>query len=446
MNRNLKQNQAARVGYAAKCTAAALAVGLLAGNGGRLGAHVGRHDHAAALHQQVSLAATQTSTPAAPETMTDIAGSTGADRYWAAGLTGGGVDVAVIDSGVTPVGPLAAPGKVIYGPDFSGDAASPDTANLDLVGHGTHIAGIIAGNDRTSGYSGMAPDARIVSLKVADADGTTEVGRVLQAITWVVDHKDDAGMHVRVLNLSLGGAASSDYQRSLLAAAVERAWQAGITVVVAAGNDGKTSKQLNDPAFDPFVVAVGAADTQGTVDVRDDDVAAFSSAGSGSRVADVMAPGVRVQGVRVPGSVIDDQAPSADGSPFVNGSGTSQAAAVVSGAAALVLSQHPDFSPDDVKDALTAGAVKMHTSGVKLQGTTELQLADPTAGSHGTSHATSQKWKTTKVSDADLAAATQAAAGNVNANGVRWNGVRWNGVRWNGVRWNGVRWNGAGWD
>ena len=436
------QEGAKQMRYWIKCAAAAVVVGLVAYNGGRLSAHVGGSEAAATEH--VSLAGANASAQSPVETMSDIATTVGADRLWAGHVTGSGVDVAVIDSGVTPVGALAAPGKVVYGPDFSGDATNPDAANLDLLGHGTHMAGIIAGNG-DGDYTGIAPDARIVSVKVADPDGTTDVTRVLQAIMWVVDHKDDAGLHIRVMNVSLGGLTKQPYDKSLLSAAVERAWQAGITVVAAAGNEGSTSQQLSDPAYDPYVIAVGAVDTAGTISTDDDKVASFSSKGSGTRSADLMAPGVRVQGLRVPGSLIDDEAPSATGSPFVNGSGTSQATAVVSGAVALLVQQHPEYTPDDLKSALVSTAVSLRQRS-KNQGTSELQLAKPgvadTAGATA-GKGSEQHWKTATVTDAQLASASASA---VSSDGVRWNGVRWNGVRWNGVRWNGVRWNGSSWD
>jgi serine protease AprX len=401
------------------------------------------------VSELVSLTGGAPAGPSAPTTMLTAATTIGADRYWAKGITGAGVDVAVVDSGVTPVPGLDSPGKVVHAPDFSGEASDPALADLDVAGHGTHIAGIIAGNDPATGYSGIAPAARIVSVKIADADGTTDVGRVLRAIMWVVEHKDDPGVNIRVLNLSLGGITKDPYEKSVLSAAVEKAWDAGIVVVAAAGNEGAQSKQLNDPAYDPYVLAVGASDSAGTPEVKDDDVAVFSSAGTSTRQPDVLAPGVRVQGLRVPGSLIDAQAPSANGSPFLNGSGTSQAAAIVSGAAALVLQQHPAFTPDDVKDALVSTTVKVH-KGNADQGQQQVQLAVVAGDDARRGAKKPQKWKSTKVSDKELAealaAANAEAGGTVHDAGLAWNGVRWNGVRWNGVRWNGVRWNGSGWD
>src|ERR1041385_4792210 len=139
---------------------------------------------------------------------------TGADAFWAAGYTGQGIDVAEIDSGVSPVQGLSAPDKVLYGPDLSLESQASNLTNLDTFGHGTFIAGLIAGRDDglaypytggdASQYRGMAPDARLVSVKVATADGGTDVSQVIAANDWVVQHRTDHGLNVRVLNLSYG--------------------------------------------------------------------------------------------------------------------------------------------------------------------------------------------------------------------------------------------------
>ena len=200
--------------------------------------------------------------------MTSTTDYTGAQAWWAAGYTGKGVDVALIDSGVSPVEGLDAPGKVIYGPDLSLESQAPNLTNLDTFGHGTFMAGLIAGRD--AAYRGMAPDARIVSIKVATADGGTDVSQVIAAIDWVVQHRNDNGMNIRVLNLSYGTNSSQWYGVDPLAFAVEQAWDAGIVVVAAAGNSGYQGKgsspALANPAFDKRIIAVGASDSMGTRD------------------------------------------------------------------------------------------------------------------------------------------------------------------------------------
>ena len=118
-------------------------------------------------------------------------------------VTGRGVGVALIDSGVAPVEGLTTPGKVVNGPDLSFESQHPEAQYLDTFGHGTHLAGIIAGRDANS-FRGVAPDASVLSVKVATADGATDVSQVIAAVDWVVQHRDDNGMNVRVINLSVG--------------------------------------------------------------------------------------------------------------------------------------------------------------------------------------------------------------------------------------------------
>ena len=296
-------------------------------------------------------------------------------------LTGAGVGVALIDSGVTPVAGLNAPGKVINGPDLSFESQAPNLRHLDTYGHGTHMAGIIAGNDpaTTTGtrFAGVAPGARIISLKVAATDGASDVSQVIAAIDWVVEHRNDKGMNIRVLNLSFGTQSTQPAALDPLAFAVEQAWQKGIVVVVSAGNDGFAANSLTMPAADPDVIAVGAADAKGTETRADDVVADFSNRGNAGRHADVLASGRSVVSLRVPGSYVDRTYPTAKLSltadpaqRFLRGSGTSQAAAVVSGAAALLLQQRPSLTPDQVKRLL------MDTA-------TPIAGADPYAGGRG---------------------------------------------------------------
>ncbi len=381
----------------------------------------------------------------------------GARKQWKANFTGAGVDVAVIDSGVTPVDGLSAPGKVVYGPDFTLDNADDTTRNLDVFGHGTHISGIIAGRDDevtgppmndTTHFMGVAPDSRILSVKVANPDGTTSAQQVVAALNWVTDHRNDNGLHVRVVNLSLGSDSSDSYRRDQLAGAVERAWKAGLVVVVAGGNDGWYSAGLNNPAFDPYIIAVGAADTQAVTDNTDDAVASFSSAGDGNRNPDVTAPGAGIQSLRVPGSVIDQVAPPADGADprFVRGNGSSQATGVVSGQIALMLQARPTLTPDQVKYLLAKTAIPLKwktafgsgTWPATLQGNGEVDLNNAMHTNPPKTGVT-QTWKASKYDNSDVTTV------DLDTSGVRWSGVRWNGVRWSGVRWSGVRWSGADW-
>jgi serine protease AprX len=222
-----------------------------------------------------------------------------------AGYTGKGVDVATIDTGIVPVDGLTS-GNVINGADLSFDSQFPEVAHLDAVGHGTHMASLIAGRDRVAtpeeyaggaaGYHGIAPDARVVSVKVAASDGSTDVSQVIAAIDWVVSHRDDGDVRIRVLSLSFGTDSTQSPDVDPLAYAVESAWRNGIVVVAAAGNGGAATPRLLNPAQSPNVIAVGAADTGWTARTRDDAVAAFSNGGTPTRTSTSSRPGCRSRG------------------------------------------------------------------------------------------------------------------------------------------------------
>jgi serine protease AprX len=299
-----------------------------------------------------------------------ISALVGARSMWKAGYTGKGVDVALIDTGVSKVTGLAS-GNVLNGPDLSTDQASTDLRYRDSYGHGTHMASIIAGRDAlstpagyaatpSSTYEGIAPDARIISLKVGATDGSADVSQVIAAIGWVTQHARDPGLNIRVLNLSYGTTSTQDYTLDPLSYAVEAAWRKGIVVVVAGGNDGTSKVELANPAQDPNVIAVGAEDPNGTLSTDDDTIPAFSNRGTNKRHVDLVAPGTHVLGLRVPGSAIDLANPGARvGTRFIRGSGTSQATAAASGAIALLLQARPSLTPDQVKWAITTAATPL---------------------------------------------------------------------------------------
>ncbi|BEL08320.1 hypothetical protein Q0Z83_065110 [Actinoplanes sichuanensis] len=289
-------------------------------------------------------------------TIRDVRSIIGADTGAAAGLTGAGVGVALLDTGIAPVAGLPA-GKVVNGPDLSFESQADNLRYLDSYGHGTHMAGIIVGNDTASGTRGVAPGAQLTSLKLGTANGAVDVSQVIAAVDWVVEHRnDDPANPIRVLNLSYGSGGNPSAASDPLQYAVERAWKAGIVVVVAAGNDGNAETRLTNPATDPFVIAVGAAATKGTVSTVDDDLATFTNSGTNGKAIDVLAPGESILSLRDPGSAIDTAYPAArSGSTLFRGSGTSQATAVTSAAVALLLQARPSLTPDQVKDLLKRG-------------------------------------------------------------------------------------------
>jgi len=320
----------------------------------------------------------------------NVAKAIGAAEAWDEGVTGKGVDVALIDSGVAPVEGLEGSDKVVNGPDLSSEPGDVARPGVDTFGHGTHLAGIIAGRDSTSGagrFTGIAPDARLVSVKVASADGATDVSQVIEAIDWVVQHRHDNGLNIRVLNLSYSTDAAPSYVLDPLAHAVESAWFHGVVVVASAGNDGLEAAQLTSPAVDPYVIAVGASDHQGTQTTADDVVASLSNRGNAIRHADLVAPGRSIVSLRDPGSYIDSHHPeglvAGDAEHrFFRGTGTSQSTAVVSGAVALLLEQRPDLTPDQVKALLMTTAHALPAGDALAQGAGLLDidaaLAQPT--------------------------------------------------------------------
>ena len=295
-----------------------------------------------------------------PLSLAQVAEAIGADDLHGRGLTGAGVGVALIDTGVVPVPGLDGPGKVINGPDLSFESQIAALRYLDTYGHGTHIAGIIAGTWIDDSSRGLAPGAHLVNVKIAGHDGAVDVTQAIAAIDWTVAHADELG--IRIINLSYGTTGVQPVEVDPLAAAVGRAWDAGIVVVVAAGNEGFGSPSLNAPATHPRVIAAGAADLRDTSTTDDDIVALFSSTGDRTRHPDVVAPGTSVTSLRNPGSTIDTEHASARvGDALFLGSGSSQAAAVVSGAIALLIEDNPQLQPEQVNQLLrTTSANLLH--------------------------------------------------------------------------------------
>jgi serine protease AprX len=418
-----------------------------------------------------------------------VASVIGADRMYARGFDGHGVGVALVDTGVAPVKGLTS-GNVVNGPDLSFESQS-DNRYLDTFGHGTHMAGIIVGNDprtllSSDRFQGIAPGARLTSLKVASADGAVDVSQVVAAIDWVVQHRnDDPRNPIRVLNLSYGTDGAQDYRLDPLTHAVENAWRAGIVVVVAGGNSGTDRPNLNNPAYDPYVLAVGASDTRGTVSASDDLVPEFSSRGSSARRVDLVAPGRSIASLRDPGGYLDSAYPSARvGTRYFKGSGSSQAAAVVSGAVALLLDSRPDLTPDQVKALLRSSAEDMPYADAAGRGDGELDVyrAYQTSTPRGT-----QSWtRSTGLGSLEAARGTQHVAdegveltgeqqvlgpfdarrwapasaafdawdGGTWAGGdltgpcwcdTSWSGKSWSGKSWSGKSWSGSSWTGKSW-
>jgi serine protease AprX len=296
-------------------------------------------------------------------------------------FAGRGVTVAIFDSGVSPSSDFGANASTLV---TEVDFTEPDGRFSDPFGHGTHVAGIIAGSGDASAtadsfrtFRGVAPGTRILSVKVLDHLGRGNVREVLAGIDWAIryhEHHD-----IRVLVLPLGHPVDESHETDPLCEALEMAWEAGITVVVSAGNSGGGGfASITSPGNDPRVITVGAAEDWDTPESSDDIVASFSSRGptafDGVIKPDLIAPGTNIISLRSPGSYLDTfldhfrvdpveyrdhPRPEEIVSPYASLSGTSMAASIVAGAAAILLEQDPEATPDDIKARLMIGTRKI---------------------------------------------------------------------------------------
>jgi serine protease AprX len=368
---------------------------------------------------------------------------------WSTGNRGKGVGIAVIDTGVSPVDGLA--DRLVHGPDLSGEGTTTDSH-----GHGTVMASVAAGGSGT--HPGVAPEATVVAVKVAGRNGAVDVSTMLQAMHWVSAYADQ--YDIRVLNLSWGTDSTQDPAVDPLNHAVQRLWQQGIVVVVAAGNSGPHAGTITKPADDPMVLTVGAYDDKGDTNDRNDTVPAWSSRGptaAGLAKPDVVAPGRTLVALRSPGSEIEAANPKGlVGATHIKGSGTSQAAAVVSGLSALVLAEHPSWTPDQVKRALSSTAAPLAGGSRTDQGAGRVRLAaalaaapgpaswqTPTATGLGSLEA-SRGSSHVEVVCGDDAQAT-IVAGELDTQCEQWDGSKWTGSKWTGSKWTGSKWTGSKW-
>src|SRR3954447_7916521 len=282
-------------------------------------------------------------------TLAQVRTTIGADTGAAKSLTGKGVGIALIDSGVAPVAGIPA-AQVVNGPDLSFESQSSSLRYLDTYGHGTHMAGIIIGNDTATGTKGIAPDAKLTSIKVGTANGAVDVTQMIAAIDWVVKNRNyDPANPIKIISLSYGTGGNPDVWNDPMSLAVQQAYKAGITVVAAGGNQGNGYGKLTQPAADYYTLSVGATVPNGTTDPSDDTLATFTNL-SNARPLNILAPGSSIASLRDPGSNIDNTYSSARvGATLSRGSATSQAAAFTAPAAALVLQARPTLTPGQIK-------------------------------------------------------------------------------------------------
>lgn len=310
------------------------------------------------------------------------AAGTSASKY-----TGSGIAVAVIDSGVNAHRDLNTIGllqlsRIAYSQSF----VPGDSSTGDKYGHGTHIAGLIAGNGASSTgssylhtFAGLAPDAKIVNLRVLDANGASNDSTVIAAIDKAISLKST--YNIRVINLSLGRAVYESYKQDPLCQAVEKAWKKGIVVVVSAGNNGRYLETdgyatVTSPGNDPYVLTVGAMKSMGTAGRSDDQIASYSSKGPTVLdhlvKPDLVAPGNLLIATETKGTTLYNNEPAnlvplgyymvgggtTASTTYFTLSGTSMAAGVVSGAVADLLQAHSSLTPDQVKARLMKTASK----------------------------------------------------------------------------------------
>jgi serine protease AprX len=338
------------------------------------------------------------------------------------------VTVAVVDSGVEENADLA--GKVLTRVDFVHDGVT----SYDPGGHGTFIAGLIAGS-----VTGVDPSARIVSLRVLNERGVGTVRNALAAFDWLLRNRRTYG--VRVVNLSWGAPQRLSYDRDVLAAAAESLWFAGMTVVAAAGNDGPAPQTINTPGADPFVITVGSVNQKGTLPTSDDRESTWSSNGptlDGFAKPDLLAPGENVVSLRVPGSFLDQwysDHTTSTGPGYTTMSGTSVSTAIVSGTAALLLAANPLYGPTQVKSVLVSTAKKIR--GSKTPELDPAKVLD--------SRLRPVRWTANAFVRPSLLL-LKVIAGQISGTNITWENLTWESISWETITWENITWESLTWE
>jgi serine protease AprX len=399
-----------------------------------------------------------------------------ADQVRSQGTTGRGVTVAILDSGIAPDADLG--DRILASVNFADQRVTRDPG-----GHGTHVAGIVAGNGaRSNGeFVGIAPEANIIDVRVLDSRGAGRISSVVHGIEWVIAHR--SVYNIRVMNLSLGAPVTLSYRTDPLAAAVEIAWHRGIVVVAASGNTGPQRDTVVSPGIDPYVITVGATDDLGTASKGDDVLAFFSAWGTADSNAkpDLVAPGRRIVSLRAVGSALDTLfadrvVTAANGATYIRMTGTSMSTPIVSGAVALLLQRRPELTPDQVKALLEStaqayGADSGSTSDPAADGSglldisAAMSVAAPSAPSGGTVGGTIGTLSNT-TSIEDLPSANRALRPadpvarslyallygtplhwrDLSLGGILWGALTWESVAWDSVAWDNYEWDSVAWD
>jgi serine protease AprX len=359
-------------------------------------------------------------------------------------MTGYGIGVAVIDSGIAShadVGP-----RVIASVNFNPTV----TGTGDAFGHGTAVASIIAGNGAAGNgrYIGIAPGANLINLRVNDGSGAAPTSAIINAIVWAVANKDR--YNIQVMNLSLLSSVAESYHTSPIDAVVEYAWLHRILVVVAAGNLGPQSA-LYAPANDPYVITVGATDDHGTTAIADDTLARFSSYGvtqDGYPKPDLVAPGLHIVSALAPGSSFAlNHSDHLVGSGYIQLSGTSVASPIVAGIAALYLQGHGEVRPGRLKSSLLATAQRLPFtgSGSGYPDAARALAQEEPEGNTDRGLQPNDYLKLMYLQANKLGSLAQVSWDSVSWDSVSWDTVSWNSVSWSSVSWSSVSWDAVSW-
>jgi serine protease AprX len=322
----------------------------------------------------------------------------------------------------------------------------------DGRGHGTFVAAIAAGS--APGYAGAAPNAKLVSIDVADDAGIANTRDVIAAADWIIANK--ARLGIRVANFSLHNSLQSSFRFDPLAHAVERVWFSGVVVVAAAGNYGNAAHGvLHAPGNDPFVITVGATDVDGNTSIRNDFAAPWSAYGytlDGFAKPDVSAPGrYMVSAVPMTATLALERADRIVEPGYMQLSGTSFAAPVVAGAAAYVLAVHPDWTPSQVKGALMRTARALPSAVPMSAGIGEIfaaraaEMTDPPNPNRALEQFLVADPNGGSLPVFDAASWTDVARSNVAWDAASWTDASWTDASWTDASWTDLSFDMASW-
>lgn len=303
-----------------------------------------------------------------------VAPTIGATKIWNTTQNEGqGITIAVLDTGISPHPDLDS--RIVGFHDLVRKKNHP----YDDNGHGTHCAGCISGNGLKSNglYRGMAPKSSLVGVKVLDKNGTGSISTVMAGIEWCIQNKDL--YNIQIISLSLGSSSQTSYKDDPMCQIAEVAWNNGIIIVAAAGNGGPNEKTITSPGNHPSIITVGATDHKRTVEIVDDQIAKFSSRGptiDGLVKPDLVAPGTNIISLRSKNSSLDQYDKNGRiGDYYYFMSGTSTATPIVAGVAALLLSQYPNMTPNEVKQKLIETCIPLKAN-VFEQGAGQVNVED----------------------------------------------------------------------